>query len=103
MRNDQHVTCLMTGSDRFHNAHGACSHMKCSFSAGSPPACDIISPMFEGLRPSLLHVSLPEAFPLPVVNFFQPILEVRFNADAPAKRVRGLTSTTHGAGVNRIP
>jgi hypothetical protein len=67
------------GPDPFDDPHGARCHMKCCFSSRSTATRDIVSPVFEGLWPSLLDVILPEAFPLAIINFFQPILDGRLN------------------------
>ena len=111
VRDDQDVACSMPGSDRFHDAHSARGHIECCLSSRSTATRDIVGPIFEGLRPSLPDVSLSEALPLPIVNFFQPILEVCLNAREPGTARRRSdeheasgwyrwrpTSTTHRPG-----
>ena len=81
----------MSGSDRFDDAHRARCHVKCCFSSRGTATRDVVSPIFEGLRPSLLDFILPEPFPLAIVNFFQPILDVRLNVCESAQNIGRLT------------
>jgi hypothetical protein len=70
--------------------------LKCRFSSRRTATRDIVSPIFEGLWPSLLDFILQEAFPLAIINLFQPILDGRPNACSSAQGIGFVTSTQHG-------